>query len=134
MINRVLIRIKVVQLLYSYLLTENQFILESQPSAPTKEKRFAYALYLDMLVLMVRLAERVSERRGVFYPLLETRFIKKLNADDKIKALLIKYADGSFPMKDLVGPLADKIKDSGLYKNFYKEGGADNPANDSVWR
>ncbi|MDE5876850.1 MAG: transcription antitermination protein NusB [Muribaculaceae bacterium] len=134
MINRVLIRIKVVQLLYSYLLTENQFMLESQPSAPTKEKRFAYALYLDMLVLMVRLAERVSERRGVYYPLLETRFIKKLNADDKIKALLTKYADGSFPMEELVGPLADKIKDSGLYKNFYKDGGAENPANDGIWR
>ena len=48
MINRVLIRIKVIQLLYSYLLIENHFMIESQPSAPTKEKRFAYNLYLDM--------------------------------------------------------------------------------------
>jgi len=55
MINRVLIRIKVIQLLYSYLLIENHFMIESQPSAPTKEKRFAYNLYLDMLMLMIRI-------------------------------------------------------------------------------
>ena len=64
MINRVLIRIKVVQLLYSYLLTEKLFTLESQPTPPTKEKRFAYKLYLDMLVLMTRLADNVEQRGG----------------------------------------------------------------------
>ena len=67
MINRVLIRIKVVQLLYSYLLLEKQFLLESQPSSPTKEKRFAYSLYLDFLVLMTRLAKDVenAEENGL---------------------------------------------------------------------
>lgn len=58
MINRILIRIKVIQILYSFLLVEKQFTLESNPTAPTKEKRFAYSLYLDMLVLLIRLANR----------------------------------------------------------------------------
>lgn len=71
MINRVLIRIKVVQLLYSYLLIENHFMLESQPSAPTKEKRFAYSLYLDMLMLIVRISDRVEKRGAITR--LETR-------------------------------------------------------------
>ena len=55
MINRILIRIKVIQTLYSFLLVEKQFSIESNPSAPTKEKRFAYSLYLDMLVLLIKL-------------------------------------------------------------------------------
>ena len=46
MINRILIRIKVIQILYSFLLVEKQFTLESNPTAPTKEKRFAYSLNL----------------------------------------------------------------------------------------
>ena len=96
MINRVLIRIKVIQLLYSYLLIENHFMLESQPSAPTKEKRFAYSLYLDMLMLIVRLSERIEKRGGV-YPLADTRFIKKILADDKIKSLQMKYRHEDFP-------------------------------------
>ncbi|MCH5233475.1 MAG: hypothetical protein J1E78_07525, partial [Muribaculaceae bacterium] len=60
MINRVLIRIKTVQLLYAYLLIEKPFRLESQPSSPTKEKRFAYSLYLDMNYLMLKIAENVA--------------------------------------------------------------------------
>ena len=48
---------KVIQILYSFLLVEKQFTLESNPSAPTKEKRFAYSLYLDLLVLIIRIAE-----------------------------------------------------------------------------
>ena len=60
MINRVLIRIKVVQMLYSYLLTEKLFMIESQPTPPTKEKRFAYKLYLDILAIMTDVADRVE--------------------------------------------------------------------------
>lgn len=132
MINRVLIRIKVVQLLYSYLLTENQFMLESQPSAPTKEKRFAYSLYLDMLVLMVKLAERI-EKRGGYLPLADTRFIKKLMADDKIKSLLSKYANEEFQLAPIVDYLADKIKDSAIYKNYIKNLDTRGAKEDGVW-
>ncbi len=64
---------KVVQLLYSYLLVDDKFRLESQPEAPTKEKRFAYALYLDMLYLMVCIARRLTVR-GRPGPLTESRF------------------------------------------------------------
>ena len=62
MINRILIRVKVVQTLYSHLLVEKDFALEPQPSSPTKEKRFAYALYLDLLMLMGQLANEISIR------------------------------------------------------------------------
>ncbi len=132
MINRVLIRIKVVQLLYSYLLIENHFMLESQPSAPTKEKRFAYSLYLDMLMLIVRISDRV-EKRGGYHPLGDTRFIKKILADDKMKSLEMKYRHEDFPFQHLVASLAETIKESGLYKNYIKDSGTDKGDDDQIW-
>ena len=80
MINRVLIRIKVVQMLYSYLLTEKLFMIESQPTPPTKEKRFAYKVYLDMLAMMVNIAG-IVELKGGYKPLLNNRFIKMIAND-----------------------------------------------------
>lgn len=132
MINRVLIRIKVVQLLYSYLLTENHFMLESQPSAPTKEKRFAYNLYLDLLMLMVEVAGEI-EKRGGWRPLEDTRFIKKLLSDDKIKSLTVKYRLEPFPFADVVAPLAEQVKESGLYKNYVKNVDTDKGDDDQIW-
>ena len=76
MINRILIRIKVIQILYSFLLVEKQFSLVTLPETPTKEKRFAYSLYLDTLVLMLKVAESIG-RRGGDKPLEETRFINR---------------------------------------------------------
>ncbi len=132
MINRVLIRIKVIQLLYSYLLIENHFMLESQPSAPTKEKRFAYSLYLDMLVLMVKVSERI-EKRGGYRPLDDTRFIKKILADDTIKNLLRKYRVEPFPLEGYVDEIAENIKESGLYKNYLKNLNSADGEDDQIW-
>lgn len=132
MINRALIRIKVVQLLYSYLLVENPFSLISQPSAPTKEKRFAYALYLDTLLLMIKVAEAIQKRGGE-RPLYDTRFINRIVADDAMRAQRSKYAVSDFQFAPIVSEIADKVKDSGLYKTFLK-----NPdlsgAEDNIWK
>lgn len=133
MINRVLIRIKVVQLLYSYLLVENPFSIESQPSAPTKEKRFAYNLYLDTLFLMVRVAENISKRSGD-QPLYDTRFIHRIISDDKMKNLRRKYAVESFPLEVLVDPITEKIKESGVYKKYIKSDRGNSAADDNIWR
>lgn len=119
MINRVLIRIKVIQMLYSYLLIEKPFRLEDQPSALTKEKRFAYTMYLDMLVLMLRLAHSIEKRGGV-RPLEDTRFIVRLKADDKVKSLQKKYLSADYPYARVAGVLADRVAESGIYKNFTK--------------
>lgn len=133
MINRVLIRIKVMQLLYSYLLTEKQFTLESRPSAPTKEKRFAYDLYLDSLVLMAEIARKV-ERRGMGKPLEDTRFITKIKGDDRVRTLINRYGSEYFPFEEAVAPLAEAVKESGIYKNFIKSVNALEPSTDSVWQ
>ena len=56
MINRILIRIKVVQILYSYLLSRSEFKIDSAPVASSRDRKFAYAVYLDMLSLIQELS------------------------------------------------------------------------------
>ena len=132
MINRVLIRIKVVQLLYSYLLVENQFHLESQPASPTKEKRFAYGLYLDLLYLMTQMGAGISVR-GDSVALSDTRFIRRVSADEHIRSLARKYSDGSFPFAPVVDSLTAALRESGLYKTFRKSEHQGSIADEVIW-
>lgn len=124
---------KVVQTLYSFLLVEKQFSIESSPSAPTKEKRFAYSLYLDTLVLLIRIARSIERRRGE-KPLADTRFISRLLNDEQIRSLMTKYDSTPFPLQSLVAPLASKIEESGIYKAFLKERDRDESnVEETVW-
>lgn len=133
MINRVLIRIKVVQLLYSYLLTENRFALESAPLQPTREKRFAYGLYLDMLYLMAEIAGNIRQRGGQ-RPLYDTRFIHRIATDDKVRSLFQKYSGSADPYAEVEKSLTDRVKESALYKKFLKSEDPGSQADEKVWQ
>ncbi len=133
MINRILIRIKVIQILYSYLLVEKQFSLSALPESPTREKRFAYSLYLDMLVLLIKVSGEIG-LRGAGHPLEDTRFIQRLKTDETIKSQLARYRVSPFLFDGLVEPIAAKVKESAVYKNFLKDKKAGVPGADTkVW-
>lgn len=56
MVNRILIRLKVVQQLYAYLLTRTEFKIETaKVSAASDEERFVYDTYIGLLNLIVSL-------------------------------------------------------------------------------
>lgn len=123
------------QLLYSYLLTEKLFTLESQPTPPTKEKRFAYRLYIDMLVLMTRIANAV-EQRGGHCPLADNRFIRNVLSDEKIKSQMAKnrLEPSALDNAALTARLAEAVKESASYKAYIKNGSTDMAADLKVWR
>lgn len=131
MINRVLIRMKTVQLLYSYLLVEKPFALENQPSAPTKEKRFAYNLYLDLIYLIDRLGLMITGKNKTL-PLADSRFVIKTQNDEKIKALRNQYSGSNFPLEAALPGLAEKIKESLLFKEYEKKRDNGEP-NENFW-
>lgn len=135
MINRVLIRIKVVQMLYSYLLTEKLFTLESQPTPPTKEKRFAYSLYLEMLALMATLAEE-TKMRGGEAPLADNRFTRAISSDEKVRSVIKRSKVEAMPLlqPSLVSSLADKIKNSAIFKNYRKSKDSDISSDVKTWQ
>lgn len=119
MINRVLIRIKVIQLLYSYLIADTDFTLLSPPAQPTREKRFAYAAYLDTLYILWRAAESVRHRT-LGTPLTQSRFIRTIAADDHMRPLLAEYSSDQ-AMSAIIAELAAAIKESGLYKTYVRK-------------
>ena len=66
MINRVLIRIKVVQMLYSYLLTRSEFRIIEMPENPSRDKKYAFKLYHDLLMFLPQLAgQRIQTAEAV---------------------------------------------------------------------
>lgn len=92
MINRVLIRIKVVQMLYSYLLTKSEFRIEGNPEKPTRDNLYAYRVYIDLLLLILKLSGQ------------------KLSPSDS--SLLMSDADGKNPFAKSVTALSlAKISD-----------------------
>lgn len=121
-------------MLYSYMLQEKNFMIESQPVPPTKEKRFAYTLYLDTLVLMIRIAESITGRGGE-RRLYDTRFISTIRNDEKIRSLLQKYRVEKFPLEGALPSLTEKIKESGLYKLMLKKDRNENNNSDiTFWK
>lgn len=132
MINRVLIRNKVVQVLYSCLLVSKKFQLAEPPAQPTKEKRYAYGLYVDMLALFVMLARRVEFRKS--YPLETSRFMERIKEDDRVSAAVRRLSEN--PMfVNTVDNLAQTLKDSGIFRNYIKDSqNGDGAAEDTLWR
>ena len=126
MINRILIRIKVVQILYSYFLVEKKFTLAEPPATPTREKRFAYQAYIDMLTLMAMTCSEIASNSRQS-PILRTRFLERIDEDDRI-------GRGNIELRRLAAKLAPIVKESGAYKIFTKEyrAGVEN-AEDAFW-
>ena len=136
MINRVLIRIKVVQMLYSYLLTEKLFTIESQPEPPTKEKRFAYSLYLATLALMAEISDSLQLRGGE-KPLGTNRFIGALRSDDKVRSMILRARAGEgnpILSRANVERLAVAVKDSAILKDYRKSADKTMAADLKVWQ
>lgn len=136
MINRVLIRIKVVQMLYSYLLTEKLFTIESQPEPPTKEKRFAYSLYLSMLALMAEISDTLQLRGGE-KPLGANRLISALKADDKVRSTILRSRAGEnnpILTKANIERLATIVKESAILKDYRKKADKSMAADLKVWQ
>ena len=84
MVNRVLIRTKVVHLLYSYLLTRSEFRINDAPESISRDRRYAHSLYIDLLLLLVELSG-YSVKPG--RPALALGINPKLAANKVAKAL-----------------------------------------------
>ena len=85
MINRILIRIKVVQILYSYLLTKGEFKLETFNDNSSRDKKYASSFYFDLILLILKLSGyNIGNKANITPSLLQNCKIAKLliNNDD----------------------------------------------------
>lgn len=128
MINRILIRIKVVQILYSYLLSRSEFNIASAPVSPSRDRRFAYAVYLDMLCLIQELSGIRVNNPSRQLPAIEiaprlatNRVARALADNEALKALLYKDAADLNVFAPLLGQLESLVEDSSYFKEYARK-------------
>lgn len=128
MVNRILIRIKVVQMLYSYLLTRSEFKIDSAPETTSRDKKYAYAVYLDFLFLMLELSGiRFRRADGSLPPAFETdrliagnRVAKALYDNDTVKDIILRSGAAVEGFDPLLQDLSAKIIKSAAYRDYKK--------------
>lgn len=132
MINRVLIRAKVVQMLYAYMVSKDSMTLTTAKKELTKSLDKSYELYNALLKLMIELIDvqdlRLDEAKHKFLPteedlnpnmrFVENEFVKRLRADQTLADFVddkkINWRDDEL----FVRLLLDKILRSEEYQEY----------------
>lgn len=132
MINRVLIRAKVVQMLYAYMVSKDSMTLTTAKKELTKSLDKSYELYNALLKLMIELTDvqdlRLDEAKHKFLPteedlnpnmrFVENEFVKRLRVDQTLADFVddkkINWRDDEL----FVRLLLDKILRSEEYQEY----------------
>ena len=127
MINRVLIRIKVIQILYSYLLTQSDFHIESAPESESRDKRYAYSLYLDLLLLILRISGfRLAVSEKLVGAISDNKYlsagkmVRSLFSDVNVRSVIFRRAANSEAFTDAALAIYSKITQSGAYRSYIR--------------
>lgn len=129
MINRILIRIKAVQMLYSYLLTKMDFQILKEPVGTGRENAYAYRIYVDMLQIILelsgyRVGREISnpiEQLGQSNMLSENKLAKALASNSDLKAILAKDKFDIEAFNPLLLRLYSLITKSAIYLDYQKK-------------
>lgn len=129
MINRVLIRIKVVQLLYSYLLTQSEFKIEPPVENPSRDKKYGHELYLDLLMMVLEMSGfdvSSGRRRSPLHGVALNKYIdhnalaRSLNGLDEIRALILRDRSGVAQFDSIIPSIYEAIPSLPAYKSYIR--------------
>ena len=148
MINRILIRIKVVQMVYSYLLDqEGKRMSEAQKELATSLDK-AYELYYYLLMLPVEFVrlqeERLDNARNRYLPtdedlnpntkFVDNLFVKKISGCEMftkfVKDNNVSWADSEVSLRLML----DKIVNSDIYQEYMDKPGTSLAEDCELWR
>lgn len=128
MVNRVLIRVKVVQMLYSYLLTRSEFKVNEAPLSDSTEKRYEYSIYIDMALLLLKLSGyRVGNRDAAVLVapmrLADNPVAKALSGNDIVRETMSSdRVESSLAWMQTIAPyLLEKVKSSRVFLDYSKK-------------
>ena len=139
MINRILIRIKVVQMLYSYMVSGNSLSVRDAKKELSKSLELGYELYHYLLLLIVELtelhADRLEQAKNKFLPteeelnpntkLIDNLFVKALMEDADFRSYIdenpITWRDDDIFMKLML----DRVLRSEEYAQYIDSEGND---------
>ncbi len=139
MINRILIRMKVVQMLYSYLLTQTDFKIAPAPDSSSADKKFAYAVYEDLLLVLLELsgnsavAGRLKGALDVEKKLGKSKVGAVLAADSTVREFIAKDNSDIKLLIPTLQKIHDKIADSSAFKDYKKRRSPSLPEEVNLW-
>lgn len=114
MINRILIRMKVVQLLYSYLLTRSDFRIAKPFEKETRDNLFAYDTYLSILRLILDLSAGRNDK-------LASLMTKSLGAESELRDALARNKKSLINFDSLTDTVYQDIVSSEIYKTYSRK-------------
>lgn len=130
MINRVLIRIKVVQMLYAYLLTQSEFKVEQAPDpSSSRNKLYAYSLYLDLLLFILKMSgyrvhstgqEALVAGVGDNKYLQANKMVRSLASNDEIRRAILKERSSIDDFNFALPSVYSSILESSPYKSYIR--------------
>lgn len=124
MINRVLIRVKVVQMLYSFMLSQSEFHLMPEPDAEaSRDKKFAYGVYSRMLWLIPSISGIATGTKSIYNTaavksLRESTLPRMLGSNDAIRTMVRRLADSMKAIEPLLPKLSSIVTSSGAYRSY----------------
>ncbi len=139
MVNRILIRTKVVQLLYSYLLTRTEFKIDTDPDLSSSDKKFAHTAYVDLLMLLLELTGHSSENinkvsRYAIDPKLEASMLgNALSKDMNIRDLMFKATHNIDKLSPAIQQLHDRIASSNIFTEYKRKRKIDLSTEVTLW-
>lgn len=127
MINRVLIRRLVVQMVYSYLLSQNEFKIDSAPETNSRDQKYAYKIYLNFLLLILELSGysvRIDGKKPDLYinnKLEGNDAAKSLSKNDDVKTIINKGNHNVEIFDGILQSLEEKIVASKVFVDYSKK-------------
>lgn len=121
MINRVLIRTKVVQMLFCYFLNRNEFHLITAPESTSRDKQYAYNMYLDLLLMVLRLSGYRTGVTSVTFQnkfLAENRIGKALKNDPAVKDAIYRRIQSASQFDAATDAIYRAILASAIYRSY----------------
>ena len=119
-----MIRIKVVQMLYAYLLTRTEFRIDTNPDNSGADKRFASAAYIDLLLLILELTGhntsdlKKSSSFKIDRKLLASAVGKALAENHDVRDFVKDGAGNMDIIKPIIPELHDRILSTAIYKEY----------------
>lgn len=129
-------------MLYSYLLTRSEFKIETAPESGSRDRKYAYQAYVDMLMFMLRLSGYTFSRsqasgaaslaKGT--KLADTKTARSLTQNEEVRTLMARTARDIARYDSVIEQLHAKIVKSAAYRDFQKIKNPEISDEVSFWR
>lgn len=111
-------------MLYSYLLTRSEFKIETMPESATRDKKYAYSLYFDLILFILKLSGyNVGSNNSYahnYSALNESKLAKSLISNNDIRENIIKGNNHIDLYDGVLQEIYNIIISSSAYKDYKK--------------